>query len=227
MYGEGANDGEPVFYYLTVYNEPYQQPEEPADLDVGGLLAGMYLYRPMAVGSGDDVPHAQLLASGTAMQWALEAQQRLAEDWQVAADVWSVTSWNELRREAIGADEWNLMHPDEEPRVPYVTRRLRGAAGPVVAVSDYMRAVQDQIAPYVPAGEHGWMSLGTDGFGLSDTRAALRRHFKVDAQSIVISVLTLLARRGELSWEVVRKAHTEYRLDDVTATTMEEAGGET
>ncbi|NIS29973.1 MAG: hypothetical protein GWO04_08435 [Actinobacteria bacterium] len=119
------------------------------------------------------------------------------------------------------------MHPEEEPRQPYVTRRLRTAPGPVVAVSDFMRAVQDQIAPYVPAGEHGWMSLGTDGFGLSDTRAALRRHFKVDAQSIVIGVLTLLARRGEVSWEVVRKAHSEYHLDDVTATTSAELGGET
>ncbi len=224
MYGP---DSEPVFYYLTVYNEPYVQPPEPADLDVEGLLKGMYLYSTMETAPGEDVPHAQILASGVGVNWALEAQQRLAKEWEVAADVWSVTSWNELRREAMAADEWNLMHPDDDARVPYVTQRLREAPGPVVAVSDYMRAVQDQIAPYVPAGEHGWMSLGTDGFGLSDTRAALRRHFKVDAQSIVIGVLTLLARRGEIPWDVVRKAHSEYRLDDVNATTAEEAGGET
>ncbi|HSI92656.1 MAG TPA: pyruvate dehydrogenase (acetyl-transferring), homodimeric type [Jiangellaceae bacterium] len=224
MYGENP---EPVFYYLTVYNEPYVQPAEPDDLDVDGLLKGLYRYRPMEVGQADDVPHAQILASGVALNWALEAQQRLAEEWEVAADVWSATSWNELRREAVRADEWNLMHPDEEPRQPYVTQRLAAAPGPVVAVSDYMRAVPDQIAPYIPAGEHGWMSLGTDGFGLSDTRAALRRHFKVDAQSIVIGVLTLLARRGEVPWDVVSKAHAEYRLDDVNATTAVEAGGET
>jgi pyruvate dehydrogenase E1 component len=178
----------------------------------------------MEVAPGDNVPHAQVLASGVAMNWALEGQRRLADEWQVAADVWSVTSWNELRREALAADEWNLMHPGDEPLVPYVTRRLRDAAGPVVAVSDYMRAVQDQIAPYVPG---DWASLGTDGFGMSDTRAALRRHFKVDAQSIVVNVLTLLARRGEIGWDVVKQAHERYRLDDVNATTAEEAGGET
>ena len=219
MYGE---EPENVFYYLTVYNEPYVQPAEPEDLDVEGLLKGLYLYRP-AQGSGDDAPRAQVLASGVAMNWALEAQQRLADEWQVAADVWSATSWNELRREAVDVDEWNLMHPQEEPRVPYVTQRLSQAEAPVVAVSDYMRAVPDQIAPYV---SQDWMSLGTDGFGLSDTRAALRRHFKVDAQSIVIAVLTLLARRGEVSWDVVNEAHAKYRLDDVNATTAEEAGGE-
>jgi pyruvate dehydrogenase E1 component len=224
MYGENP---EQVFYYLTVYNEPYIQPPEPEDLDVEGVLKGIYLYRPMETAPGDDVPHAQILASGVGVNWALEAQQRLAEEWEIAADVWSVTSWNELRREAMAADEWNLMHPDEEQRVPYVTQRLSNVPGPVVAVSDYMRAVQDQIAPYVPAGQNGWMSLGTDGFGLSDTRAALRRHFKVDAQSIVIGVLTLLARRGEVPWDVVRKAHSEYRLDDINATTAQEAGGET
>jgi pyruvate dehydrogenase E1 component len=224
MYGENS---EQVFYYLTVYNEPYVQPPEPEDLDVEGVLKGMYLYKPMETAPGDDVPHAQILASGVGVNWALEAQQRLAEEWEIAADVWSVTSWNELRREAMTADEWNLMHPDEEQRVPYVTQRLSKVPGPVVAVSDFMRAVQDQIAPYIPAGQNGWMSLGTDGFGLSDTRAALRRHFKVDAQSIVIGVLTLLARRGEIPWDVVRKAHSEYRLDDINATTAVEAGGET
>jgi pyruvate dehydrogenase E1 component len=224
MYGDNPEN---VFYYLTVYNEPYVQPVEPENLDVQGVLKGMYLYNAMETAPGDDVPHAQILASGVGVNWALEAQQRLAEEWEIAADVWSVTSWNELRREAMAADEWNLMHPDEEPLVPYVTQRLREVPGPVVAVSDFMRAVQDQIAPYVPAGENGWMSLGTDGFGLSDTRAALRRHFKVDAQSIVIGVLTLLARRGEVPWDVVRKAHSEYRLDDVNATTAQEAGGET
>ncbi|WP_026876853.1 pyruvate dehydrogenase (acetyl-transferring), homodimeric type [Jiangella gansuensis] len=220
MYGE---DAENLFYYLTVYNEPYTQPAEPENLDVEGLLKGMYLYHPMETAPGDNVPHAQILASGVAVNWALEAQQRLADEWEVAADVWSVTSWNELRRDAVAADEWNLMHPGEDQRVPYVTRRLREARGPVVGVSDYMRSVQDQISPYVPT---DWASLGTDGFGLSDTRAALRRHFRVDAQSIVINVLTLLARRGEIGWDTVKQAHDRYKLDDVNATTAEEAGGE-
>ncbi|MET0522702.1 MAG: pyruvate dehydrogenase (acetyl-transferring), homodimeric type, partial [Jiangellaceae bacterium] len=152
------------------------------------------------------------------------AQRRLAEEWQVAADVWSATSWNELRREAVATDEWNLMNPDGPARVPYVTQRLGEAPGPVVAVSDYTREVQDQIAPFVP---QEFLSLGTDGFGLSDTRAALRRHFKVDAQSIAIGVLTLLARRGDMPWETLKQAHETYRIDDVTATTAEEAGGET
>jgi pyruvate dehydrogenase E1 component len=220
MYGDEAEN---VFYYLTIYNEPYAQPAEPEDLDVDGLLKGLYRYRP-AGSNADDVLHAQILASGVAMNWALEAQERLAQEWRIAADVWSATSWNELRREGMAADDWNLMNPDGPPRVPYVTQRLGESPWPVVAVSDYMRAVQDQIAPYVP---QEFMSLGTDGFGLSDTRAALRRHFMVDAQSIVICVLTLLARRGELPWESVKQAHEKYRIDDVTATTAEEAGGET
>jgi pyruvate dehydrogenase E1 component len=222
MYGDDQSPAANVFYYLTLYNEPYQQPAEPDDLDVDGLLKGLYLYRPSA--NGDDRPRAQILASGPAINWALEAQQRLQEEWYVAADVWSATSWNELRRDALAVDEWNVMHPGEEPRVPYVTGRLQDAAGPIVAVSDFMRAVPDQIAPYAPG---DFTSLGTDGFGLSDTRAALRRHFKVDAQSIVIAALTLLARRGEVAWDIVHKAHETYRLHDVTATTAHEAGGET
>ena len=221
MYGD---EPENVFYYLTIYNEPYVQPAEPENLDVDGLLRGLYRFSAADVGDGDDRPRAQILASGVALNWALEAQRRLAEEWQVAADVWSATSWNELRREAVATDEWNLMNPDGPARVPYVTQRLGEAPGPVVAVSDYTRAVQDQIAPFVP---QEFMSLGTDGFGLSDTRAALRRHFKVDAQSIAIGVLTLLARRGDVPWETLKQAHETYRIDDVTATTAEEAGGET
>ena len=221
MYGD---EPENVFYYLTIYNEPYVQPAEPENLDVDGLLRGVYRFSAADVGDGDDRPRAQILASCVALNWALEAQRRLAEEWQVAADVWSATSWNELRREAVAADEWNLMNPDGPARVPYVTQRLGEAPGPVVAVSDYTREVQDQIAPFVP---QEFMSLGTDGFGLSDTRAALRRHFKVDAQSIAIGVLTLLARRGDVPWETLKQAHETYRIDDVTATTAEEAGGET
>jgi pyruvate dehydrogenase E1 component len=221
MYGENSED---VFYYLTVYNEPYLQPAEPEELDVEGVLRGLYRYRSAQVTNGDGAPRAQVLASGPAMQWALEAQQRLAEEWGVAADVWSATSWTELRRDAMDCDEWNLLHPDEQPRVPYVTGKLHGSGGPVVAVSDWMRAVPDQISRWVPS---DYASLGTDGFGRSDTRAALRRFFKVDAQSIVVSVLTELAGRHEVKPEKLREALERYRLDDVTATTAVEAGGET
>jgi pyruvate dehydrogenase E1 component len=222
MYGEADPDVDPnVFYYLTVYNEPYQQPKEPADLDVEGLLKGMYRYAP-APQVGDDAPKAQLLASGVAVRWALDAQERLARDWGVAADVWSVTSWTELSREAQRCDEYRMLHPDSDC-TPYVTAALATSPAPVVAVSDYMRAVQDQIAQYV---QNDYSSLGTDGFGASDTRAALRRHFKVDAQSIVVATLRALARRGEVGWDVVKRALDEYRLDDVTATDAEEAGGE-
>ena len=222
MYGEADPDVDPnVFYYLTVYNEPYQQPKEPENLDVEGLLKGMYLYSP-APQVSDGAPKAQVLASGVGVRWALDAQERLARDWGVAADVWSVTSWTELSREAQRCDEYRMLHPDSDC-TPYVTSALAASSAPVIAVSDYMRAVQDQIAQYVA---NDYSSLGTDGFGASDTRAALRRHFKVDAQSIVVATLRSLARRGEVGWDVVKRALDEYRLDDVTATDAEEAGGE-
>jgi pyruvate dehydrogenase E1 component len=323
MYGSSAEhpDGENIFYYLTIYNEPYVQPPEPADFPGGqaaladGILRGLYRYAaapdapaaqaaaadaapepaaaddaarpagpaetdradgprsPEAAGSdpgpaagsgpgGDtadltsvfqairrgtdsgpapaqapvqgggqggawvsaaaddaetgaadnpaDRPRARILASGVALRWALEAQRLLAEDWGVAAEAWSATSWTELRRDALGCDEWNLMHPDAEHRVPYVTRALEGHPGPVVAVSDWIRAVPDQIARWVPG---PYTSLGTDGWGFSDTRPAARRFFHVDAQSITLAVLSLLARQGEVKPEVLGQAISKYRLD--------------
>ncbi|GLY42803.1 hypothetical protein Amsp01_088260 [Amycolatopsis sp. NBRC 101858] len=212
MYGEPhPGEDQNVFYYLTLYNEPIPQPAEPDGVDVEGILAGMHRYSPAEPGDG---PHAQILASGIAVPWALDAQRRLLEDWNVHADVWSVTSWTQLRRDALTTDEWNLTHPGQPRRVPYVSRRLRDAPGPVVAVSDWMRAVPDQIAPFVPG---GWCSLGTDGFGLSDTRRALRRHFKIDAESIVYRVLHELVDRGELGQLVLARAAELYRLDGTFA----------
>ena len=214
MYGSTPEhpNGEDIFYYLTVYNEPYQQPPEPENLDVEGLLKGLYKYAdaPAVAGRDGDAPRAQILASGVAMRWALQAQKLLAEDWGVAADVWSATSWTELRREAMACDEWNLLHPDAEQRVPYVTRRLEGLPGPVVGVSDFVRAVPDQIAAWVP---QGFTSLGTDGFGFSDTRAAARRHFHVDAASITLAVLHRLVRQGDVKPDVLRQAIERYGLD--------------
>ena len=208
MYGE---DSENVFYYLTMYNEPIDQPAEPADLDVDGLLRGMYRYKPT---SADRELRAQVLASGSAMPAALRAQELLADDWGVAADVWSVTSWVELHRDGLRTDDANLLDPASEPSQAYVTRLLGEAPGPVVAVSDYQRAVQELIRPWVPG---DYATLGTDGFGLSDTRGALRRHFRVDAEAIAVRTLAELARRGEVKRESVKEAFDRYQLDDPRA----------
>ncbi|MGZ4589187.1 MAG: transketolase-like TK C-terminal-containing protein, partial [Actinomycetes bacterium] len=216
MYGD---EPENIFYYLTVYNEPYAQPAEPENTDVEGILRGIHRYSPAASGEG---PRAQLLASGVSVQWALEAQRLLEVDWGVHADVWSVTSWNELRRDGLAVDEHNFLNPDDDQQVAYLTRKLDGAPGPFVAVSDFMRAVQDQIAPWVPG---DFVSLGTDGFGLSDTRSALRRHFKVDAASIAVRTLSELARRGEVKRETVREAIDRYQLGDVNAAPATETAG--
>jgi pyruvate dehydrogenase E1 component len=151
------------------------------------------------------------------MRWALEAQRLLAEDWGVAADVWSATSWTQLRRNALSCEEWNMLHPDAEPQVPYVTQVLAGAPGPVVAVSDWIRAVPDQIARWVPA---PFSSLGTDGYGFSDTRAAARRFFHVDAESITLGVLSQLARRGEVKPESLGQAIEKYGLDIPVSTAL-------
>ncbi|MFP8885082.1 pyruvate dehydrogenase (acetyl-transferring), homodimeric type [Streptomyces mangrovi] len=205
MYGP---EQENVFYYLTVYNEPKVQPPMPEGVEEG-ILKGLYRFRegtPATSPSGDETPRIQLLASGTAIHWALDAQRLLADDWGVTADVWSATSWSELRRDALSCDAAQL---NGEDRVPYVARALCGAPGPVLAVSDWMRAVPDQIAPWV---EQDWSSLGTDGFGLSDTREAARRHFGVDAESVAVAALDRLARRGEVKRETVREAAGRYGL---------------
>jgi pyruvate dehydrogenase E1 component len=213
MYGETGPDGngENVFYYVTVYNEPYRQPAEPENLDVEGLLRGLYRYAEAPSGAG---PEAQILVSGVTMPDALKAQRMLAEEWGVRAAVWSATSWSELRREAVEVDRDNFLNPDDSPRVPYVTKALQNVTGPVVAVSDWMRAVPDLIRPWVPT---DMLTLGTDGFGFSDTRPAARRHFMVDAESIAVGVLTALARRGAVSQASVVEATRRYRIHDVSA----------
>ncbi|HEY1529371.1 MAG TPA: pyruvate dehydrogenase (acetyl-transferring), homodimeric type [Galbitalea sp.] len=218
MYG-GTHPNPNVMYYLTVYNEPILQPEEPANLDVEGLLRGIY-----RVSEGQpDGPKAQLLASGVAVPWALEAQQLLAQDWGVSADVWSVTSWTELRRDGLAADEHNFLNPYEDPHVPYVTQKLQHARGPFVAVTDFMHAVPDQIRQFMPG---DFATLGADDFGFSDTRAAARRYFKIDGPSLVVRTLESLAKRGEIDRLVVGAAIEKYRLLDVTAGTTGSAGGE-
>ncbi|HSE55899.1 MAG TPA: pyruvate dehydrogenase (acetyl-transferring), homodimeric type, partial [Nocardioidaceae bacterium] len=138
----------------------------------------------------------------------------LAEDWGVAADTWSVTSWNELARDAVAAEEHNLLHPSEDARTPYITHKLKEAEGPFIGVSDYMCAVPYQIAKWVPG---DYRVLGTDGFGFADTRPAARRFFHVDAQSVVVAALAALAERGEVKRETVQEAFDKYRIDDPTA----------
>lgn len=206
MYGEKCEN---IMYYLTVYNEPYLQPAEPENLDVDGLLKGIYLYSKAPKGR----KRANILASGVALNAALKAQKMLDEEWGVAANIFSVTSWNELRRDGLEVDRHNLLHPDSK-RTSYLTSALARYDGPVVAVSDYMRAVQDQVAQWTGK---PFLSLGTDGFGLSDTRGALRRHFKVDAESIVVATLTQMVRIGDLKSKVLKKALERYKLEDVAA----------
>jgi pyruvate dehydrogenase E1 component len=181
------------------------------DLDEG-ILRGLYRYsgNPSPERISASAPAAQILASGVAMPWALRAQSLLASDWGVAASVWSATSWTELRRDALSCESWNLLHPSDEPKVPYVTSALGGAHGPFVAVSDWIRAVPDQIARWVPG---PYTSLGTDGFGFSDTRPAARRFFHVDAESITLAVLWELAKSGAVDRSLPAQAIAKYKLD--------------
>ncbi len=223
MYGSENGDAmqrsRDVIYYLTVYNEPMLQPAEPENVDVEGILKGIYQLR---AGEGEG-PRVQLLASGVAVPWALEAQQQLREDWGVVADVWSVTSWTELRRDALAAEHEAFVNPAAEQRTPYVTSKLADAQGPFVAVTDYDHMVPDQIRAWVPG---DLLTLGADGFGFSDTRPAVRRHFLIDTQSIVTRALQALARRGEVDASAPAQAVERYRLLDVNAGTPGTAGGD-
>jgi pyruvate dehydrogenase E1 component len=230
MYGQQEDVDPNVIYYLTVYNEPYLQPAMPDVPDRQalreGIVRGIYRYQTAPADEGrhnGHRPQAQILASGVAIQAALKAQRMLADEWGVAADVWSVTSWTELRRDAVACDEHALLHPEEEARTPYVTQALGDAQGPFVAVSDWMRAVPDQISRWVPG---DYVSLGTDGFGLSDTRGATRRHFHVDAESIAVAVLEQLARRGEVKADAVAEAIGRYDLTSVEAADAGNTDGE-
>ncbi|MGO3886121.1 MAG: pyruvate dehydrogenase (acetyl-transferring), homodimeric type, partial [Mycetocola sp.] len=218
MYG-GEHEDPNVMYYLTVYNEPIVHPAEPENADVDGIIRGIHRIST----SDAEGPKAQILASGVSVPWALEAQTLLREDWGVSADVWSVTSWTELRRDGLAAEEHNFLHPEAQPQTAYVTNKLADAAGPVLGVSDFMHAVPDQIRQFVPG---DFATLGADSFGFSDTRAAARRFFKIDGPSIVVRILEQLVARGELDAGVPQEAIEHYQLHDVTAGTTGNAGGE-
>lgn len=219
MYG-GSHPDPNVMYYLTVYNEPIVQPAEPDSLDIEGVVRGMYLLVPSTSGHAQRV---QLLASGVAVPWALEAQHLLDSDWSVSADVWSVTSWTELRRDGLAAEEHRFLYPDQPGPEAYVTQRLRGAEGPVLGVSDYMHQVPDQIRAFVPG---DYATLGADGFGFSDTRPAARRFFHIDGPSIVVRSLQQLVAQGRIDASVVAQAIEKYHLHDVSAGTSGTTGGD-
>ena len=213
MYGENSNDGrgEDVIYYLTAYNEPIHQPAEPENLDVEGLHKGIYLYD---AASGSAELQANILASGVAMPAALKAKELLKE-FDVDANVFSVTSWNELARDGQAVELEQLRDPAAEPRTAFITQQLEAAEGPFVAVSDYATTVAEQVRKWVP-GEY--VVLGADGFGFADTREAARRYFNVDAESIVVGVLLGLAREGKLERSVAAEAAKRFQIDDPTAT---------
>ncbi|MBV8296369.1 MAG: pyruvate dehydrogenase (acetyl-transferring), homodimeric type, partial [Acidimicrobiia bacterium] len=210
MYGD---DPEDVFYYLTLYNEPYQQPPMPESATADsaataeGIVRGAYKFADAPEGKRS---RATILFSGSAQGAARQAQQLLAEHHDVGAELWSVTSYKALREDALSAERWNRLHPTEQPKTPYVTEVLANAEGPFVAVTDFMKTVPDQVARWVPG---TFIPLGTDGFGRSDTRAALRRHFETDAPNVVVAVLQALAQSGEGKQEAVADAIARYELD--------------
>jgi pyruvate dehydrogenase E1 component len=192
-------ENEDIFYYLSLYNENYSMPPMPAGVE-DGILKGLYKFKPGVEGKK---VKAHIFGSGPIINSALKAQEMLAERYGVSADVWSATSYKLLRTDAIRCQRWNMLHPTEPPKKSYLENLLAKEQGAFVAVSDNIRAVPDQIAPWVPG---GLFTLGTDGFGRSDTRARLRRFFGVDAESTIIATLYALAAKRLVEPQLVEKA---------------------
>jgi len=204
---------ENVWYYVTLMNENYPQPGLKKGQEEG-ILKGMYRLRegPAGSGMGASIPRVQLLGSGTILREALAAAELLEKDWGVSGDVWSVTSFTELRREGMDAERWNLLHPAEKPRKAYVAQQLERTAGPIIASTDYMRLFADQIRAFMPKGRD-YRVLGTDGFGRSDTRAKLREFFEVDRHFIVLAALRALADEGLVPVAKLAEAMRKYGID--------------
>jgi len=202
MYDEQEN----IYYYITLQNEDYVMPPMPEGVEQG-ILNGMYLFQPSAK---PKKKHVQLFGGGSIMLQVLRAAEILEKDYGVTSDVWSVTSYQELRREAVACERHNRLHPEAKAKTPYVTQALEGRQGPVIAASDYMTLVQDQITRWVPG---RYVALGTDGFGMSDTREALRRHFEVDAECIVIAALDALRQEGKVTAKEVSGAIASLGVD--------------
>jgi pyruvate dehydrogenase E1 component len=218
--------GEDAMYYITLENEAYEMPHMPAGVETG-ILRGIYKYKtveadpascpPDATTAGRKPavaatprPHVQLLGAGPILRCVLDAQQMLAQRYGISSTVWSVTSWTELRRDAQACQRWNMLHPDAEPRRSYLEDQIAGLAGPFIAASDYVRAVAEQLSPWIPG---GLLALGTDGLGRSESRAALRRHFEVDAESITLAALWQLARCNQFDPSALPKAVADLGID--------------
>ncbi len=199
---------EDVYYYITLMNENYEHPALPEGTE-RGILKGLYSFKES---KSKAKPRVQMLGSGTILREVIAAAELLEKDWGVAADIWSATSFTELRRDGLAAERWNLLHPEDQPRVPYVTQCLEKRAGPVVAASDYMKTFADQIRPFVPR-ERIYKVLGTDGFGRSDSRAKLRHFFEVNRTFIAIAALKALAESGEGKAKTVSEALKKYGID--------------
>lgn len=212
MYGPNSNGGkgEDVMYYLTIYNEPTPQPAEPENLDVEGLHKGIYLYQPAPAGTAHTT---SILAAGIGMQAALKAAEMLQEEYNIGANIFSVTSWTELARDGQKVNLEQLRNPAAAQEPAFVTKQLAAASGPFVAVSDFATAVPEQIRQWVPG---TYITLGADGFGFSDTRPAARRFFNIDAESVVVATLMGLAKEGKLDIQVAQAAADKYQLTDPT-----------
>ncbi|MBP1608991.1 MAG: 2-oxo-acid dehydrogenase subunit, homodimeric type [Acidobacteria bacterium] len=197
---------EDIFYYITLYNENYHQPPMP-DGTEEGILQGLYLFRP----AQEKLPlHVQLFGSGSIMQCILKAQKLLTEKFRVSADVWSATSYQQLRQDALSTERWNRLHPEASPRVPFIVKALENISSPIIAASDFMKAVPDMIRPWV---KQPYVTLGTDGFGRSDTREALRRYFEVDSEHIAVAALHALSQAGRVSKKKVAQAIREFNIN--------------
>jgi pyruvate dehydrogenase E1 component len=211
-----VEEQEDLIYYLTVENEKYAMPPMPDRAGVKeGILKGMYKFKEAKKRRAK--LKAQLFGSGAILNEVLKAQERLAEKYNVAADVWSVTSYKELRRDGLEVERWNRLHPTEEPRRAYVTQCLEDEPGVLVAASDYLKALPDLIGPWLP---RPLIALGTDGYGRSDTRAALRDFFEVDARHITLAVLTGLARAGDIDFDDVEEAMHDLEIDPAKVNPM-------
>jgi pyruvate dehydrogenase E1 component len=199
---------EDVFYYITIMNENYEQPGlKPGSEE--GIIKGMYLLQE---GDKSAQNRVQLMGSGTILRESVFAAELLKNDWNVAADVWSCPSLTLLARDGQDADRWNLVHPNEAPRLPYVTQQLKDTQGPIVATTDYMRMFAEQIRAYIPSGRT-YKVLGTDGFGRSDSRDKLREFFEVNRYYITVAALKSLAEEGKIPAQTVADAIAKYGID--------------
>jgi len=198
---------ESIFYYLTVMNEQYAMPEMPAG-SKDGILKGMYRFR--AASKPKAALRAQLLGSGAILPEVIKAQEILESKYNVSADVWSVTSYTELYRDGHASERWNMLHPADAPRVPYVTECLKDAPGVLIAASDYVKAMPDAIDRWLP---RPLTVLGTDGFGRSETRASLREFFEVDYRYVIVATLAALARDGKLDASIVDQAIKAHNIN--------------